>query len=268
MTETSSGVLDTVVAGAGPAVVLIHGTGADAESNWGPLIESLSGRYTVIAPNLPGAGGTPVSSGRLELDELAAQVVAAVAAAGVVDRWHLVGHSLGAVVAAAVAASKPRQVRSLLLHAGWATTGPREVLMFDLWARLLSVEPQLLARHLVLEAMSPALLQSADTCQLDDLVTGFTSMLDNRITGQIELDSRIDLAASLAGISAATLVLASADDRIIPTAHQRMLTEAIPGSLYREIAGGHGLPFENPAGFFATVTEWVDQQQAKTIATA
>lgn len=264
MRQTPHDVLHTVVAGTGPAVVLIHGTGADAESNWGPLIASLSGRYTVIAPNLPGAGGTPVSSARLELDELADRVLAAVAAAGVVENWHLVGHSLGAVVAAAVAAREPQQVRSLLLHAGWATTGPREVLMFDLWARLLRLDPQLLARHLVLEAMSPALLQSADTSQLDDLVTGFTLMLDNRIAGQIELNSRVDLAASLTRITATTLVLASADDRIIPPPHQRSLTEAIPQALYREMPGGHGLPFENPTGFFATVTEWVDQEQAET----
>lgn len=264
MRQTPHDVLHTVVAGTGPAVVLIHGTGADAESNWGPLIASLSGRYTVIAPNLPGAGGTPVSSARLELDELADRVLAAVAAAGVVENWHLVGHSLGAVVAAAVAAREPQQVRSLLLHAGWATTGPREVLMFDLWARLLRIDPQLLARHLVLEAMSPALLQSADTSQLDDLVTGFTLMLDNRIAGQIELNSRVDLAASLTRITATTLVLASADDRIIPPPHQRSLTEAIPQALYREMPGGHGLPFENPTGFFATVTEWVDQEQAET----
>lgn len=256
--------LSCVAAGSGPVVVLIHGTGADAESNWGPLIESLSGRYTVLAPELPGAGGTPASAARLELDELAARVIATVRGAGVVDGFHLVGHSLGAVIAAAVAAREPEQVRSLLLHAGWATTGPREALMFDLWSRLLRADPELLARHLVLEAMSPALLQHAGAAQLDELVAGFTAMLDTRILGQIELDGRIDVAPAMSEIRAATLVLASAEDRIIPPPHQLALAEAIPGARYREIAGGHGLPFENPDGFFATIGEWVTEQQAPT----
>lgn len=264
MRDEHQELLSCFAAGSGPAVVLIHGTGADAGSNWGPLIESLSGRYTVLAPNLPGAGGTPAGTVRLELAELAMRVIATVRAAGIVDGFHLVGHSLGAVVAAAVAAREPEQVRSLLLHAGWSTTGPREALMFDLWSRLLREDPELLARHLVLETMSPALLRQASGGQLDELVAGFTSMLDTRILGQIDLDGRIDLAAALPGIRAATLVLASAEDRIIPPPHQQALAEAIPGAHYREIAGGHGLPFENPSGFFDAIGEWIDEQRALT----
>lgn len=268
MTTETKDPLSCVTAGSGPAVVLIHGTGADAESNWGPLIESLSSSYTVLAPNLPGAGATAPPTVTLELPELADQVVATVRAGGAVGGFHLVGHSLGAVVAAAVAARHPGLVRSLLLHAGWATTAPREALMFDLWSRLLRTDPELLARLLVLEAMSPAMLAQADPTQLDEMVAGFTSMLDTRIVGQLELDARIDLAADLGAIAAATLVLASADDRIIPPRHQQALAAAIPQALYREVPGGHGLPFEDPAGFFDTVTEWVEGQQARTQAVA
>ncbi len=262
MTDQAHQPLHYLATGSGPAVVLIHGTGADAESNWAPLMDTLGARYRVVAPNLPGAGGTPPRSHRLDLDELADQVVATVGAAGVTGGFHLVGHSLGAVVAATVAARHPGRVRSLLVHAGWATTGPREALMFDLWSRLLSTDVELLARHLVLEAMSPTLLEEASTSELDELVAGFASMLDPAIAGQIELNSRIDQAAVLRDIRAATLVLASAEDRIIPPPHQRAVAEAIPDARYREIGGGHGLPFEDPDRFFATVTDWVDETQA------
>lgn len=260
--------LSMTTAGSGPAVVLIHGTGADAESNWGPLIATLSASYTVFAPNLPGAGASPPPPGGLELPALSDQVVAAVRAAGLAEGFHLVGHSLGAVVATAVAARHPGQVRSLLLHAGWVSTGPREALMFDLWSRLLRIDPELLARLLVLEAMSPAMLAQADTSQLEEMVSGFSAMLDTRILAQLGLDARIDLAPQLHVIRAATLVLASADDRIIPPPHQRALAAAIPGAQYREVPGGHGLPFEDPAGFFHIVTEWITGQQARTQAAA
>lgn len=255
--------LDCIVTGEGPPVVLIHGTGADAESNWGALIESLSDRYTVVAPNLPGAGKTPAPTDRLELDQLARDVTSTVQdALGPDQGWHLVGHSLGAVIAAAVAVDRPEQARSLLLHAGWITTGPREALMFDLWSRLLAIDAELLARQLILEAMSPALLRAASAVELDEMVAGFTAMLDSRIAAQIELDARIDVASAVSGIQAPTLVLASVDDRIIPPAHQQALTKAIPNARYRELAGGHGLPFEDPAEFFLVITEWLDEQQA------
>jgi pimeloyl-ACP methyl ester carboxylesterase len=58
------------------------------------------------------------------------------------------------------------------------------------------------------------------------------------------------------------LVLASADDQIVPTRHQRELAEAITAARYVEVSGGHGLPFEDPARFVSIITEFIDTQQA------
>ncbi|WP_232247751.1 alpha/beta fold hydrolase [Kitasatospora azatica] len=254
--------LDHVVAGSGPGLVLIHGTGADATSNWGPLIEAVRDRYTVLAPNLPGAGATPVDPAPIDLDALADRVVATARAAGL-ERFHLVGHSLGAALATAVAARHPAAVTSLLLHAGWVRTAPREAFMFDLWTRLLRTDPALLARELILTAMGPGLLDTLDDAQFAELAAGFTAMLDERILGQIELDTRIDLRDAVGRITAPTLVLASADDRILPPHHQRELAAAIRRSDYLQVPGGHGLPFEDPARFFSVVTEYVDNRQAQ-----
>ncbi|MGC5009642.1 alpha/beta fold hydrolase [Streptosporangium sp. DT93] len=256
----NSTVLDHITAGTGPGLVLIHGTGADAASNWGPLVEAASDRYTVVAMNLPGAGATPAPDGPLDLDELAGQVLATARAAGL-ERFHLVGHSIGAVIATAVAAREPSAVDSLLLHAGWVTTGPREAFMFDLWARLLRTDPALLARHLVLTAMGPGLLGALDDQQFAELAAGFTASLDERVLPQIDLDGRIDLSDSVGRVVAPTLVLAGADDQIVPPHHQRELAEAIDDSRYLEVPGGHGLPFEDPDRFFSIITGFVDAQQ-------
>ncbi|MFJ2580700.1 alpha/beta fold hydrolase [Kitasatospora aureofaciens] len=255
--------LDHVVAGAGPGLVLIHGTGADATSNWGALIDAMRDRYTVVAPNLPGAGATPVDPAPIDLDSLADRVVATARTAGL-ERFHLVGHSVGAAVATAVAARHPAAVTSLVLHAGWVRTSPREAFMFDLWARLLRTDPALLARQLILTAMGPGLLGTLDDAQFAELAAGFTAMLDERILGQIELDTRIDLRDAVGRITAPTLVLASADDQIIPPHHQRELAAAIHQADYLQVTGGHGLPFEDPARFFSIIAEHVDQRQAQS----
>jgi pimeloyl-ACP methyl ester carboxylesterase len=256
--------LDFRVGGDGPGVVLIHGTGADAVSNWGLLIESLSRRYTVVAPNLPGAGETPARRTSLDVAALADEVVETVDRAGVAGPFDVVGHSLGAVVAAGVAVAAPDRVRSLLLHAGWVTSGPRERLMFELWGHLLATDTALLARALVLDAMSPGLLAGIGQPELDELVGGFESLLDDRIAGQIELDGRVDISGLLAGIRVPTLVLASAEDQVIPPRHQCALAEAIPSASYKEMAGGHGLPFEDPGAFFAEIERWLGEVREKS----
>jgi pimeloyl-ACP methyl ester carboxylesterase len=253
--------LDRVVVGAGPAVVLIHGTGVDAATNWGALIEAIHDRYTVIAPNLPGAGATPVSEESLSIEGLASRVIATALSAGA-ERFHLVGHSLGAVIATAVAAQAPDSVASLCLHAGWLRTRPREAFMFDLWASLLRSDRNLLARHLILTAMGPGMLSRLDEAKLAEFAAGFSSQLGEQIFAQIELDARVDLRTSVGRVSAPTLVLASADDQLLPTYHQRELAEAIAGARYQEVPGGHGLPLEDPSRFAAMVAEFIDAQEA------
>lgn len=253
--------LDFVVTGDGPGVLLVHGTGADAISNWGPLTDAVGGRYRLVAPNLPGAGRTPAATGPLDLEALVGRLLTAVDAGGVSGPFHVVGHSLGAVLATAVAAKVPDRVRSLLLHAGWATSGPRERLMFDLWARLLDADTALLARTLVLSAMSPALLSGIGHDDLDELVTGFEGLVDDRIAGQIDLDGRIDISDLLHRVKAPTLVLASTDDQILPSHHQRALAAAIAAANYREVPGGHGLPFEDPQRFASIIAEFLDSQE-------
>jgi pimeloyl-ACP methyl ester carboxylesterase len=268
MSSRSHDALDLVAAGDGPGVVLIHGTGADAASNWGPLIDSLSSRYRVVAPNLPGAGRTPPSAAPLDAGVVVERLLAAADEGGAQGSFDLVGHSLGAVLAAGVAAAAPDRVRSLFLHAGWATSGPREQLMFDLWARLLDADAVLLARTLMLTAMSPGLLARTGQGELDEMARGFESLVDHRIAGQIELDRRVDISGLLPAIKAPTVVLASADDQIIPCRHQRALAEAISGAAYKEVPGGHGLPFEDPPRFFAEIEGWLAAHAPQTEATA
>lgn len=84
--------------GAGPTVVLVHSSVAGA-GQWRSLMDGLSDRYRLLAPNLFGYGATPSWSGPQEqtlLDQ--AQLVAA-ALPDRTGRFSLVGHSFGGSVA-------------------------------------------------------------------------------------------------------------------------------------------------------------------------
>src|SRR4030081_1069491 len=83
--------------GRGPAVVLVNGTAA-LDAHWGPVIGELSKKPTLIGLENSGSGDTADVGSALSLQKLARQVRELVRAAGV-DRFDLVGHSLGAAIA-------------------------------------------------------------------------------------------------------------------------------------------------------------------------
>lgn len=84
--------------GAGPPLLLLHGTGA-ATHSWRDVAPRLAERFTVVAPDLPGHGfttGRP--AGGMALPAVAAAVTELLAALDLAPRI-LVGHSAGAAIA-------------------------------------------------------------------------------------------------------------------------------------------------------------------------
>jgi pimeloyl-ACP methyl ester carboxylesterase len=76
------------------------------------------------------------------------------------------------------------------------------------------------------------------------------------IAAQRAMLARDDSTRSLAAIAVPTLVVAGAEDAIIPAAEQRAMADAIPGARWAEIPGaGHVAPFERPGAFNLAVAE-------------
>jgi pimeloyl-ACP methyl ester carboxylesterase len=74
------------------------------------------------------------------------------------------------------------------------------------------------------------------------------------------VDLTVDLTDALGRISAPTLVLASADDRVVPADQARALVSGIAGARYAEISAGHGAPVEDAVGFVDRLTAFLDEQ--------
>jgi pyruvate dehydrogenase E2 component (dihydrolipoamide acetyltransferase) len=114
-------VLKTLQAGVGDPVLFIHGFGAEL-SAWRSFLAHISVANPILAIDLPGHGGAAnVSAG--SFDDLVV-IVRSTLAAEKIDRLHLVGHSLGAAVASAIAGGGDLDVRSLTLIAP-AGLGPK-----------------------------------------------------------------------------------------------------------------------------------------------
>ncbi|MGB3425666.1 MAG: alpha/beta hydrolase [Castellaniella sp.] len=247
------------VNGQGPALVLVAGTGGTLDSNWGHLVEPLAARHTVIRPDYSGSGETTDPPGEFSLALLAAQVLAAADAAGA-DTFDLAGFSLGACVAAHLAAEHPGRVRSLTLLAGFPTgDDPRLRMQSALWLNLIRHDPHDFARLVLLTGFSPAFLGRMDAAQLQQWADAV--VVSNRwegITRQILLDTRLDIRPLLPRITAPTLVIGCAQDAMVPKEHARALADAIAGARYAELDSGHLAPFEQPEAFLDLLTTFID----------
>jgi pimeloyl-ACP methyl ester carboxylesterase len=105
--------LHYLAAGRGDPVVLLHGF-AQTSHMWRPLIAELSGRHTVIAPDLRGFGQSAAPADGYTKAAMA-QDVHALLNSLKLDRVRLVGHDIGLMVAYALAAQYPQAVDRLVL---------------------------------------------------------------------------------------------------------------------------------------------------------
>jgi len=145
--------------GTAPALVLLHGIGS-ASASWLAQLQHLASGRCVLAWNAPGYGAsshlpadTPVAA------DYGARVWAWLDALGVVDAT-LVGHSLGALMAAAATVQAPARVKRLILLApalGYANAEPavREAKMRDRLANLQTLGPAGLAEKRGAAMLSP-----------------------------------------------------------------------------------------------------------------
>lgn len=232
------------VQGAGEPFVLVHGsTGGSAQ--WAQVAPSLAESYRLVLPDYAGGTATTDPGGPLEVADLAAQVLAAADDAGA-DRFHLAGWSLGAVVAAELAAAAPARVRSLALVCGWARTDARLRFTMDLWQRLLRADRELFARYTFADGLTAEGFELLGS-SIEELVPVTAASFSPGSERHAELDTRIDITSRLPAITAPTLVVGGLEDRWITIEHSRHLAAEIAGARLVELACGHLVPSERAA---------------------
>jgi pimeloyl-ACP methyl ester carboxylesterase len=100
-------------AGQGEPLVVIHGGGGDART-WWRNIDELAGKYTVYAPDLPGYGGSQPLDGRYYIPELSEFIDKFARSLGL-EKFYLMGHSLGGGIALNYALKSPQKIIKLVL---------------------------------------------------------------------------------------------------------------------------------------------------------
>jgi pimeloyl-ACP methyl ester carboxylesterase len=242
--------------GQGPGLVLVAGTGLNAHLNYGHLTPAFEAHRTVILPDYAGSGQTLEPAGPLSLELLAGQI-AAVTQQAADEPVDLVGYSLGAVVAAAVAALHPHLVRRLVLVAGWPSPeDARHQLAIDLWQRLERADHELFNRFLQLICFSPPFLSAIGDEGVAQLIAGAPEVTEG-MRRHMDLDRRADLRDLMPKITAPTLVIGLTRDQVVPVEQARALHDGIADSQFAEIDSGHLVVFERPEELVAVVQQFL-----------
>jgi len=235
------------VVGDGPAVLFIQGVGVHA-SGWRPQTEALSPRFSCIAFDNRGVGRSRPAGGPITVEQMAEDACAVLDALQI-ESAHVVGHSLGGLVALQMALASRRRVQSLSLLCTFANgraAAPLTLRM--LWLGLRArVGPRSMRRRGFLGiVMPPGPIADPGTTAtaLADLF-GHDLGDQEPVTGQQLAAMRgCDLTSRLAELAGVPTVVMSADhDPIAPPSVGRVMAHAIPGATYIEAANAsHGLP--------------------------
>jgi pimeloyl-ACP methyl ester carboxylesterase len=232
--------------GSGRPVILLQGVGVVGEG-WRPQIAALRDRFTVVAPDNRGIGGSSPGAGPLTVEDMAADALAIADAEGF-DSFHLAGHSMGGLIAQEIALVASRRVESLallctFLHGKEAARLTPDILWTGLRTRL---GTRAMRRRAFMRLVMPdAYLRSAPSSLAADLALLFGHDLADQppiVMQQLRSASRYDASARLGALGTIpTLVVSATFDRIALPTFGRALAATIPGSRYVQITdGGHG----------------------------
>jgi len=237
---------------------------------WEPQLDAVPAGWRMIAPDYRGFGESSPAGQTIRstmpatmptMNDLAGDVI------DLLDRLDIhevvvAGCSMGGYVAFEMLASAAAYVKGLVLidtRAGADTDEGRA----GRRAMLQKVETG--GSRAVADEMTPKLLGASTQRDRPDLVKHVHAMIASADPPAIAMAvhammARKDMTASLAGIHVPTLIVAGAEDTLIPAAAMQQMHGAISGAAFQTIDGAGHLPsLEQPSAFDARVQQFLER---------
>jgi 3-oxoadipate enol-lactonase len=224
--------------------VVVGGSVGSTLATWDPQLAALSAEFQVIGYEHRGHAGSPAPPGPYSIEDLALDVVALLDDYGV-ERVHLVGLSLGGMVAQLIAARQPQRVDRLVLLCT-AAHYPEPASWTDRAATVRAGGTDAIA-DAVVERWLTADYRRDHATEVAWLREMVVSIDDEGYAACCDAIAEMDLRPDLSRIHAPTLVIAGAEDPAVPPEQMRVLADEIAGSRFVIVPGAHVPPLEHPA---------------------
>ncbi len=252
------------VMGDGPAVLLIHGTGASTHS-WRGVLAPLARHFTVVAPDLPGHGFTEApAAARLSLPGMARSVQGLLQVLNL-DPIHAAGHSAGAAILARMALDGQIAPRGIVSFNGAFL--PLQGVAGQVFSPLARVMvglpglPQLFAWRAGKAGVVERLLRETGSTLDAEGTALYASLVANPRHAAAALGMMAHwhlepLVRDLPRLPARLLLVAGDADRTVPPAQAERVRALVPGAMLRVLPGlGHLAHEERPAEAAALILE-------------
>jgi 3-oxoadipate enol-lactonase len=246
-----------------PAVLLLHGLGADANS-WALQLPVLNeAGFRPIVPDTPGFGHSPYDGRGWSIRGAAAEM------ANLLDELqigpvHVVGLSMGGTIAQQLTLDYPHLVLKLVLVSTFAVLRPKG---WGGW--LYFLQRFILVKTLGLSAqarvVSQRIFPDPKSSRMREILVETISQADPRAYRKAMTSLGLfNSVKRLGEIKVPTLVITGADDTTVAPARQQMLVEGIPQAMQVIISeAGHAVPVDQPAGFNREMLAFLSHSKEK-----
>ncbi len=232
-----------------PTLLMIQGL-ARTSSHWGELADELAKSFRIITFDNRGVGKSGTPRPPYTTAQMAEDALQVLNAAGA-ERAHVLGISLGGMIAQELALRYPRRVSKLVLgctrakHNAGASMTLRAMATLVGAGRFTPERAQAYtAPYLLSEAFRKARPDILQRWQQSGLAGPPRKV---GVIGQMAAALAHDTASHVTRLTQPTLVLTGDDDRLIPSECSRFLAKTIPGAKLELLPGaGHEFYFEAP----------------------
>ncbi len=243
-----------------PWLVLIQGLGFD-RSGWAPVIPALRRRFRLVLIDNRGSGRSTTQDRKFTVADMAADVVAVLDNSRVAHA-HVLGASLGGMVAQELAIRHPDRVDRLVLACttpGWPYGYPMPRATVQRMTEAASLPVEVAQRSLVENALAPDTLKTHP-----ELVEQIVRNQKVRSGDPASWRALANAGATYSGgtrqsrISAPTLIMYGDADAVVDPRNSKLLSGRIPTSQVVVFPGlGHLFFWEEPAQFAKAVTSFL-----------
>ena len=243
--------------GSGAPLLLVHGLGY-ARWGWEPVADRLAEGHEVVLFDNRGIGESDAPPGPYTVPELAADAAGVLDVAGI-QSAHVLGTSLGGMVALQLALDRPERVRKLVLACttpGGNGSAPMPEATVRLMAEAQALTPDVALRRFVENAFGPEL----DVAKVERIMEHrlATAQPQAAWAAQAAAGASFDAWDRLGEIRAPTLVLTGDADNVVDARNSKLLAERIPSARLEVFQGsGHLFFWEQPQRFVELVTEFL-----------
>ena len=242
--------------GEGSPLLLIQGLGY-GRWGWEPIVPGLAARHRVVSFDNRGIGESDKPAGPYTAAQMAEDARQVLDDAGI-DRAHVLGASLGGMIAQELAVAAPERVDRLVLCCttpGGSATVPMPEVTMRLFAEAPSLAPEVALRRFVENALGT----NPPPELVDELFARRVANPPDPAGWQAQAAAGMGFEGVDAEIAAPTLILGGTADNVVDHRNAQVLAGRIPGARVEFLEGaGHLFFWEQPGESVRIINEFLE----------